>query len=148
VSTVVTTGSYTILIFCDPYVFAMYLLTMCAYLFTVKVHGNVSMLVPMTVTAVACSIEAPPICSSTATCSNDHQQELSATQSTANITNIDSSNNSSSTSSSMTSADDNKFVGCLESTFERYWGAKGALHNRQSLAHSVTGVEWHDPSVN
>eukprot|EP00953_Heterococcus_sp_UTEX-ZZ885_P012901 7376-Heterococcus_DN1.PRE.4 len=112
-----------------------------------SVYGNVSMLIPMTVTAVACSIEAPPICSSTATCSTDQQQELSATQSYANITNIDSSNNSSSISSSMTSADDNKFVGCLESTFERYWGAKGALHDRQLLAHSVTGIEWHDPSV-
>jgi hypothetical protein len=117
----------------------------CMLIYLSKVHGNVSMLVPMTVTAVACSIEAPPTCSSTATCNSNQQQQLDTVHANANIASrLDSSNSSISSSAG---ADDNKFVGCLESTFERYWGAKGALHNRQLLAHNVTGIEWHNPMV-
>jgi hypothetical protein len=113
----------------------------CVLFISFKVHDNVTMLIPMTVTAVACSIEAPPICSS-----SQQQQELSATKANVNITSGIDSTNSSSVSSS-TGADDNKFVGCLELTFERYWGAKGALHKRQLLAHNATGIEWHNPMV-
>jgi hypothetical protein len=93
-----------------------------------------SMLVPMTVTAVACSIETPPTCSSSSTaCSSD--------------TVASSATGNSSSSISTAGIDDGKFVGCLETTFERYWGAKGALHNRQLLAHSITAIQWQDPTV-